>query len=147
MPPTPPDGDRTVDLIDELCDYLANGLGMTMGSNFFNGMLPEPGVNGQTAPDGIYIVELPGPAPDMYIDTETHIIDIWASSSDSHEAKTLIRRIYDILERKQNYTLHNWYVYFSYANATIRDEDRGPENNKLFSQSFTLICRNLNNIS
>lgn len=150
MPPLPSNPNRYADVIDELCDFVSSNMQMTMGQNFFNGELPEPGINGQTAPDGVYVVELQGPGgrdEDMYLDTETHLVEFWSSSSDSHQAKVLLRRIYDILERKGNYPLANWYVYFSYANGTIRDESRNAEGSKRFSLGFTLICRNLNNIS
>lgn len=147
MPPPPANGNRTIDMLDEVCDYVSSAMGMTMGKNFFNGELPEPGINGQTAPDGVYTVELPGPPPDMYIDTETHLVQFWSVSSDSRESKAVLRRIYDILERKGNYALVNWYVYFSYANATIKDEGRNAEGSKRFSLDVAFICRNLNNIS
>jgi hypothetical protein len=147
MPPAPLNGNRDVDVADELLDFLASGLSMAPGSNIFLGTLPEPGINGEVPLSGLYIQELPGPAPDMYIDTETHLFDIWTSNTDSQAGKVLLRRVYDILERKGNYALTNWYIYFSYANSTIRDEGRGREGNKLFSLSVTLICRNLNNIS
>lgn len=147
MPPLPPNPNRYVDVIDEIADFLSTNLQMTMGSNFFVGDLPEAGTGGTTVQDALYLVENPGPPPDMYIDTETHLFDVWSTSSSTSTAKVLQRRVYDILQRKGNYPLKNWYIYFSYANSTIRDEGRGREGNKLFSQSFTIICRNLNNIS
>lgn len=147
MPPAPLNANRNADVLDELSNMIAGALGMTLGSNFFNGDLPEPGISGETAPDGVYVVELTAPAPDMYVDTETHLVEFWSVSSDTKSAKELLHRIYDILERKGNYALVNWYIYFSYANGTIRDEGRNAEGSKKFSQGFTLICRNLNNIS
>lgn len=150
MPPAPNNPDRNVDVIDEIGDYLASGLGLVMGTNMFIGELPEPGVNQTPDNDALFIVELPGPLgsdEDMYIDTETHLFDLWSSSSDSKSARELLHRAYDILERKGNYALVNWYIYFSYANSTIRDEGRGREGNRLCSIGFTVKCRNLNNIS
>lgn len=147
MPPAPINGNRYIDLLDELATFVSTQLGMTLGVNFFIGELPETGINSVANQDVIYFVATPAPAPDMYVDTETRMLDIYAVSSSSQTAKVLLRRIYDILQRKGNYTLVNWYVYFSYANSTIRDEDRTQEGSKLFSQSWTLICRNLNNIS
>lgn len=147
MPPAPSDGNRNADLLDEVGNYLAAGLGMTPDVDFFVGELPEPNIDGTTIKDGLYLIELPGPPPDMEIDTETHVVDIYASGSSTKTIKELLHRAYDILERKANYALVNWYIYLSYANSTIRDEGRGREGNKLFSVGFTLICRNLNNIS
>lgn len=147
MPPAPANGNRNADVIDEIADLLAAGLQMTAGTNIFVGELPEPNVDGEPITNGLYLIELPGPPPDMEIDTETHLVDIWASGSDSKTMKELLHRAYDILERKANFALVNWYIYLSYANSTIRDEGRGREGNKLFSIGFTLICRNLNNIS
>jgi hypothetical protein len=150
MPPAPTDGNRNADVLDEVADYLASGLGLTMGVNMFNGELPEPNEDGVAPSDGVYLIELAGALgqpEDMYLDTETHLFDLWASSSSTITAKTLLHQAYDILERKANYPLVNWYIYFSYANSTIRDEGRGREGNRLFSLGFTIKCRNLNNIS
>lgn len=147
MPPAPSNANRNANVIDEVCDYLAAGLGMTVGSDFFVGELPEPGINGEVPTNGLYAVEMPGPEPDMYVDTETHLMQLYSSNSDSKGAYELLHRAYDILERKGNYALVNWYIYFSYANSTIRDEGRGREGNRLYSLGFALICRNLNNIS
>jgi hypothetical protein len=149
MPPAPTNGNRDADLMLELANYLANGLNMTLGVNVFIGELPEPGINGVPATnvDAIYLVEMPGPEPDEYVDTETYLVDIWSSSSDSTNARALLRRVFDILQRQGNYTLTNWYVYFSSASGTIRDESRGREGTRLCSQSWRLITRNLNNIS
>lgn len=150
MPPAPTNGNRDADVIDEIGDYLAAGLGKIMGTDMFVGELPEPHVDGVPPSDGLYIIELPaalGNDEDMYLDTEVHIFELWSSSSDSNTAKSLLRRAYDILERKGNYALVNWYIYFSFAHSTIRDEGRGREGNKLFSLGFTIKCRNLNNIS
>lgn len=130
-----------VDVVDEIVDYLAAGLRMTAGTNIFNGELTKDAV------DGLYLIELPGPEPDKYLDTETHIIEIMGRSNDTKEAKVLLRRAYDILQRKGNYQLVNWYIYFSNATGTIRDEDRDAEGGKLFSQTWQFICRNTNNIS
>lgn len=149
MPPAPQNGNRYADPLVELATFIANGMQMTLGQNVFIGELPQPGVNSLPADnvDAVYFIEMPGPEPDEYIDTETYLFEIWSSSPDTANGKVLLRRIYDILERKGNYALTNWYVYFSYANSTIRDESRGREGNRLFAQGWTIICRNLNNIS
>lgn len=147
MPPAPTDGNPNAWVLDEIAQYVAAGLGLTLGTNCFVGQLPEPNVNGTPIADGLYLIEQQGPTPDLYIDTETHLISLYASSSSTKTAYELIARAFSLLHRKGNYALTNWYIYFSYANGTIRDEDRGPEGNKLFSLSCSLICRNLNNIS
>lgn len=136
-----------VDLLDEVTDFVASSLGFTAGQNIFVGQLPEPGMNGVAPLSGVYLVELPGPMPDQYLDTETHVFDIWSSSTDSLKAKQSLRQVYDLLHRNLHWTTTNWLVYFSYANSTIKDEGRGREGNKLFSLSVSLICRNLNNLS
>lgn len=152
MPPVPTNGNRDADLMLELANYIDAGIaGVTLGVNFFVNELPEPGLaNLPDITDALYMIEMPGPLgqdEDMYLDTETAKFDMWASSSSSTTAKTLLRQVYDILERKGNYALVNWYVYFSYADGTIRPESRGREGNRLYSQSWTIKCRNLNNIS
>ena len=150
MPPIIGPHNRNAWVVDEVANLLATALGLTAGVNIFVGEYPEAGVNGEPVADGLYLVGLPGPMgtdEDMYLDTETHMVDIWSSSSNTQSAYELLHRAYDILERKQNYALVNWYVYISYANSTIRDEGRGSEGNKLFSLGETLKCRNLNNIS
>lgn len=150
MPPILGQPNRNAWLADEVGDLLSSNLGLTMGTNMFVGELPEANVNGTPISDGLYLIELPGAMgkdEDMYLDTETHLFELWSTSSDTRSAYSLMHRAYDILERKANYALVNWYVYFSYANSTIRPEGRGREGNALFSLGFTVICRNLNNIS
>lgn len=147
MPPAPSDANRNAWVLDELGDFLATNLGLTVGSNLFIGELPEAGLNGTPIADGLYLIGMPSPQPDQYVDTETVMFDIWSTSSSSKSAYELLHRAYDILQRKANYSLVNWYIYFSYASGNIRDEGRSQEGNKLFSLGLTLVCRNLNNIS
>lgn len=134
-------------LADEVGNLIAQGLNLTMGTNIFIGEYPEANINGTPLDDGLYLLELQGPMPNQEIDTETHLFELWSTSSNSNTAYSLLHQAYDILERKANFALVNWYIYLSYANGTIKDEGRGREGNKLFSLGFTLICRNLNNIS
>lgn len=147
MPPAPTNANRNAWLLSEVADFLATNLAMTVGTNLFVGELPEPNIDGTPISNGLYLIGMPSPAPDQYVDTETVMIDLWTSSSDTETGFELLHRAYDILQRKANYSLINWYIYFSSANGTIRDEGRGSEGNKLFSLSFTFVCRNLNNIS
>lgn len=150
MPPIQGQPNRNAWLADELGDLIATNLGLVAGTNFFVGELPEENVDGTPLDDGLYLIELPGTMgtdEDMYLDTETHMFDLWATSSNSSTGYSLLHRAYDIIERKANYALVNWYIYISYANSTIRDEGRSREGNKLFSLGITVKCRNLNNIS
>ena len=150
MPPVPPNANRNAWLADEVGNMIAGALGLVVGTNMFIGEYPEAGVNGVPLDDGLYLIELPGAMgkdEDMYLDTETHMFDLWSTSSDTNTAYSLLHRAYDIIERNENYPLVNWYVYISYANSTIRDEGRAKEGNKLFSLGFTVKCRNINNIS
>ena len=150
MPPIQGQPNRNAWVADELADLISSNLGLVTGTNFFVGEYPEANIDGTPLNDGMYLIELPGPMgkdEDMYLDTETHMFDLYSTSSDTKTAYSLLHRAYDILERKANYALVNWYVYFSFANSTIRDESRAREGNKLFSLGFTVICRNLNNIS
>ena len=134
-------------LIDEVADRICTELGLNMGISFFVGELPEPGIDGQTIQDALYLIEMPGPPPDQYVDTETHLFDLWVSSSDTKSASVLLTKAYNLIHRAANYTLVNWYVYFSHVTTTIHDESRGREGNKKLSVGFTVICRNLNNLS
>jgi hypothetical protein len=147
MPPIIGPADRNAWVADEIGNLIATGLGLTVGTNMFIGELPEETVDGVPLADALYLIELPGGQANQEIDTETHMFDLWSTSADTKTAYSLCHRAYDILERKANFALVNWYVYLSYANSTIRDEGRSREGNKLFSLGFTLICRNLNNIS
>jgi len=147
MPPAPQNANPNAWVADEVANLIAGALQLTMGTNMFVGEYPEAGVNGVPIDDGLYLVELVGPPANQEIDTETHVFDLWSSSNSTNTAYSLLHGAYDILERKANYALVNWYVYLSFTNSTIRDEGRGKEGNKLFSLGFTLICRNLNNIS
>lgn len=147
MPPPPTNGNRNAWLLDEIMNLVAGATQGVIGTNVFVNELPEPNVNGTPIQDGLYVISLPSPSPDGEIDTETHIIEFWTSSSSTNTAYQLMHTVYDILHRKANYALVNWYVYSSLANGIIKPEGRGLENNALFSLSFTVICRNLNNIS
>lgn len=148
MPPIP-NGQANINswLADEIGNVIASGCNLTVGTNFFVGEYPEEGIDGQPTTNGLYLIEMQGSQPDQEIDTEYHVFSLYSSSSDTTSAYSLLHQAYDILERRANFQLVNWYVYLSYSNSTIRDEGRGREGNKLFSLSFTLICRNLNNIS
>lgn len=150
MPPAPQNGNPEADILLELATFLAADPNnkLTLASNLFLNTYPEPGLSGvPDNPEGLFLNLLPGPAPDEYIDTETFMVDIWASAPDTNAAQALLRQVFNILQRKGNYTLQNWYVYFSSASGTIRNESRGTEGNRLMSQTWRLIARNLNNIS
>lgn len=145
QPPT--NGNPYAWILDEIADLVASTIHRTVGTDLFVGELPEPHVNGVPPSDGLYLVQLPSGQPDQYIDTETITVQFWSSSSDTKTGYELLRNVFNIFQRKANYAMTNWYVYFSYANGNIIDEGRGAENNKLFSINITFICRNLNNIS
>ena len=134
-------------LIDEVADHLISALGMTSGANFFVGEYPEPGIDGQTVQNALWLIEMPGPAPSAYLDTETHLFDLWVSSSDTESASILLMRAFNVIHRAANFPLANWYVYSSLVTTTIHDESRGQEGDKKLSLGFTVVCRNMNNLS
>jgi hypothetical protein len=97
--------------------------------------------------EGLFLVAVPSPPPEHYIDTQYPVIDVWARSPHSDRALALLRMVYDTYNRRYDWTTTNWHVYFSAVLGDIVDADRDSEGGKFFRLSIQFTCRNLNNIS
>jgi hypothetical protein len=135
------------ELIYEVAEHAANnGMGVFGTSNpdnrtIFWGEMPA------NTTEGLLLIDVPSPAPHVYVDTEYLIIDFWARSPDSDRAKALLRQVYNTYHRHYNWDTTNWHIYFSKALGNIIDADRDREGGKLLRLSIQFICRNLNNVS
>lgn len=113
----------------------------TVGTDIFIGELPQ-GIT-----EGLLIVSAPSPDPDVYIDSEYHIIDFWYISPHTVEAYQKCRDVYNLLHRRHHYNTTNWNIYLSKALAQVEDFDRTEEGGKMCRISVQFYCRNLNNVS
>lgn len=125
-----------------IVDFMQTELALgTFGINIFIGQLPED------VEQAIFLVPASSPPPHMYLDTEEHVIDFWVRSDHSDAAYQQLRAVYNQFHRRANYSLNDWYIYFSNALGTIMDMDRDREGGKLFKLSVSFLCRNINNVS
>lgn len=128
-------------LMDKVADELQTmGIG-TVGTNIFVGQLPE------NVSQGMFLVESVGNPPNIWVDTEEPIIDFWMRSDHTDAAYKKLRDVYNIYHRRANYSLNDWYIYFSHALSGVQDMDRETESGKLFKLSILFECRNINNVS
>lgn len=132
-----------VSLVDDLVTYLDNipELGFTAGTNLFAGLLP------QEVSNAVAVIAAPGGAPEEVIDTESQIVDFWCLYDHTDSGYDMAQHIANLLHRKANYSLDNWYIYSSLQSANIIDSDRTPEGSKLFKLSILFTCRKLADIS
>lgn len=128
-------------LMDKIADELqSNGIG-TVDTDIFIGQLP------QEVEQGMFLVEVPGNPPNMWVDTEEPVIDFWMRSDHTAAAYKKLRDVYNLYHRRANYPLGDWYIYFSHALTNVQDMDRERESGKLFKVSILFECRNINNVS
>ena len=113
----------------------------TLGTDIFIGQLPED------VTTGVFLVPASSPPPQQIIDTEEHVIDFWCRSDHTDTAYNKLQAIYNTYNRRANYPLGDWYIYFSGALGTIMDMDRDREGGKLFKLSVSFLCRNITNVS
>lgn len=97
--------------------------------------------------EGLLLIDVPSPPPEKYIDTEYLVIDIWAKSPHTERAQTLLRNVFNLYNRRNNYDLGSWHVYNSHALGGLIDADRDRQGGKLYRLSVQFISRNLSNIS
>lgn len=131
----------TYSLEDEVADWLEQrGIGI-VNETIFIGEIPAD------VPAGLLLVPLDVIPPHKYIDTEYPVIEFYYRSAHTDEAKGKMREVYNLLHRRGNYPLVNWYVYFSRALGSISDRGRDVQGGKLIRLSVQFMCRNLNNNS
>lgn len=126
-------------------DLQDNGIGIFAGAaadrTIWAGELPQQAVT------GIFIIEVPSPPPHQYVDTEYPVLDFWARSASSVDAKALLRQVFDLYHRRYNFTTDNWLIEWSQALGNIVDVDRDREGGKLLRLSVQFYARNRNHVS
>jgi len=132
-----------VSLTTNLVDFLANipALNLTAGVNLFDGLVPQEVTN------AVMVVPAGGTAPHEYLDTESIIIDFWTVYNLTPAGYDMLKQIFELFHRKENYTLNNWYIYSSLVSGNIIDSDRTVEGAKLHKLSILFTCRPLADIS
>lgn len=130
-------------LANDLVDFLGNipALNLVPATNLFEGDLP------QDVHNAVLIVAGAGPAPHEYIANERIILDFWTVYDNTTAGYDMARQIFQLLQRKANYTLANWYIYSTLATSDILDLDRTDEDSKLHKISFLFTCRSLADLS
>jgi hypothetical protein len=130
-------------LSTDLVIYISNipAWNLTPGTNIFDGLLPE------NAKNAIMIMPSPSNSPHEYINTESILIDFWTMYDHTPDGYDMIKQIYSLFHRKENYTLDNWYIYSSLISGNIIDSDRTAEGSKLYKLSVLFTCRPLADVS
>lgn len=122
-------------IIDALATYLEdNDLG-TLSTDLFIGELPLDET------DCVSLVLSPSPEPNKSIPYYTQTIDAWARFASYDEGMAKMQAIFDQIHRAENYEMHGFYIYLSYAKGTIDDLDRDAERRHLFKTSFSFVYR------
>lgn len=127
-------------------DLATNGIGVFATTDpdtrtIFVGDLPA------TTNEAIYILTSPSPQPKKYVDTEYHVLDFWARSPSSVNAKALLRKVYELYHGRYGFVLGKWSVYYANALGQIQDVDRDENGGKLVRLSIQFTVRNLNHVS
>jgi len=122
-------------LIDDIASYLEDEEIVTVGTDLFVSELPFD------VSDCLALVLAPSPAPNQALAYYTQAIDIRARYANYEEGYNKLKEIFDLLHRKNNYTLGNYYVYISLAASLIQDNGRDIERRHLFQLSLEFIYR------
>jgi hypothetical protein len=122
-------------IIDALATLLEdNSLG-TVGTDIFVGELPLDDNN------VISLIVSPSPEPDKAIPYYMQAIDIWARYSIFDTGYGKLQSIMDVIHQQENYEMHGYHVYLSYARGMIEDLDRDSERRHLFKLSLAFVYR------
>lgn len=126
-------------------DCQARGVGTFDGPEasrtIYAGELPQEVIT------GLMIIEAPSPPPHKYVDTEYPILDFWARSASTVDAKALMRKVFDLYHRRYSFYTDNWYIEWSQALGNIVDVDRDRNSGKLLRLSVQFFVRNRNHVS
>lgn len=118
-------------IIDDIADYLVGqGLGLTLGTNFFKGYMPDDVDN------CVGIFDTGGIEPDRDIPTGDPTFQILVRNSSYAAAHTLIHSISDLLHQKRNETLGTTYYYFIYLMGEPGSIGRDTKDRDEFSVNF-----------
>lgn len=120
---------------DDVADFLeTNDIG-TVGTDIFTGQLPADKSN------CIALMDIPSPEPNKSIPYYTQAIDIWGRFTSYDAGYKKLQDIFDLLHRKENYSLENFYVYLSFSRGMINDNGKDAEGRSLFQMSLAFVYR------
>lgn len=136
-------------LADDILDFFDSipELALTAGVNLFNGNIPEIDKNGDPVTNAVLIVPASGPAPHEYLNTDSVEIDFWTVWDNTPAGYDMAKQISEMLHRKANYTLTNWYIYSSLVSGAILDVDQTQEGMKQHKLTVLFTCRLLAEVS
>lgn len=118
-------------IIDEIATFLlTQNLGLTLGTNFFKGYLPDETDN------AVVIYDTGGAEPDRDIPTGDPTFQILVRNTDYETGHALVKAISDILHQKRNFTLESTYYYYIYLMGEPGSIGRDAKNRDEFSVNF-----------
>ena len=117
-----------------------SGIG-TVGTNIFIGQLPAKVEN------AIMLVAVPSPEPDKDTGIEYQNFEVWSRYKEYSDGYDKLQAVFDLLNRRDDYYLPSYEMYFTHALGRIEDLDRDIEGRKLLKLSFRVIYRQLDLIS
>ena len=107
----------------------------TVGTDIYIGELPFD-VN-----DSVAVVYSPSPQPNQALHYYAQVVDIRGRFGKYEEGYQKMQDIMDVFHRTQNYEMGDYYVYISFANSMIQDNDRDIERRHLLQLTLTFIYR------
>ncbi|WP_438979902.1 hypothetical protein [Polynucleobacter sp.] len=125
-------------ILEELANHIES-LDSTyqVGDNLFIGELPQ-GIENATM-----LVSTSSEQPDMYTGIEYQSFDIWSRYDKVAEGYQAVNDLFIMFNRKGDFYLPNYEVYFCHALGRIDDFDRDIEGRKMFRLPMKLIYRQL----
>jgi len=132
--------------VDEICEYIASKTDFYYGDS-----LTLPGGKNRwlylgelrREVEGVFAVADPSPAPDMYTGMMEFAVSFWAFSADTSEAYSMLNDIYNLLHQNNHYPTENYFVYQSFADGQVEDQDRSGDNLKMARLSAIFYVRYL----
>jgi hypothetical protein len=129
----------TEPFVSELCQYISDNSDFAFGEG-----LTELKV-GELIKDteGIFATQGVSPEADKDLPMERYVIDFWALYTDSLNAFTRLRAIYNLLHQRHSYVLNSFVVQYSYALNQIQDMGKDAEDKKILRLSIAFNSLNI----
>lgn len=122
-------------IINSLAEYLEDNSIGTVGTDIFIGELPLD-IN-----DCISLVYVASPDPDKSIPYFVQTIDVRARFTGYAEGYAKLKEVLNLLHRAENYGITGYYIYLSYSQSMIVDNDRDSERRHLFQLTLSFVFR------
>lgn len=128
-------------LAEDIADKIQTESLGTVGTDIFIGELPFD------KNDSVAVLYSPSAQPNQVLHYYSQAVDIRGRFSKYEEGRQKMQDIMDVFHRTQNYELGDYYVYISFANSMIQDNDRDLERRHLFQLSLTFVYRLVDEMS